>query len=237
MFISSFIPDLAPCCLREAGYKNLWIELPSPSLCSGIIVEGSIGGWGACGSHSSCKEEINGRSRGAPASIPQQPPPPAPSLHTCGASCKRIPPALSGDPPPFYGAAPKACRTVLPDTPLAARDWLTTHLLHAACPLLYCTAVINNYLAHFTGMTVIDASHLNLQIGGGGVTVHALWLLCDSWKVSVFAPAFQRRGVSLRDFIKRQRHSPICLPAPPSRTFQRCCQLWGASSHLTKKNK
>lgn len=156
------------------------------------------------------KGEINRRSRGAPASIPLQPSMHKPCLAPWpltpqplsdpggGASSKRIPPcrAFSRVYPPAteQWAGVKGC--LFPysrsphHSPPAARDWLTTHLLHAACPLLYCVSIINNNLARLTGMTVINACQFKFVKGGlcvrGRLCVPGLGLLSDrSWFLKI----------------------------------------------------
>lgn len=131
------------------------------------------------------KGEINRRSCGAPATIPLQPsmhkpclPPwpltPHPLSDPRGgvASSKRIPQCQAfgrANPPATEQWAGVKAR-LLPysqtSPPSAARDWLTTHLLHAACPLLYCVSIINNNLARFTGMTVINTCQFKFVKGG-----------------------------------------------------------------------
>lgn len=155
------------------------------------------------------KGEINRRPRGAPASIPLQPSmhkpclPPRPltpqplSDPSNGASSERIPPCR-----PFSWAWPPcnkamswckkpACSCTVRPPPPAARDWLTTHLLHAACPLLYCVSIINNNLACLTGITVINACQFKFVKGlclcvGGRLCVPGLGLMADrSWCLKV----------------------------------------------------
>lgn len=100
----------------------------------------------------------------------------------CGASGRANPPGTE------QWAGVKACLLPYSQTspPSAARDWLTTHLLHAACPLLYCVSIINNNLARFTGMTVINTCQFKFVKGGLCVgerlCVPGLGLLSDwSW--------------------------------------------------------
>lgn len=86
------------------------------------------------------------------------------------ASSKRITQRLMfswAEPPSIR--EPVCSRTVKVPPPrlsCAARDWLTTHLLHAACPVLYCVSIINNNLAPLTGMTVINMHRFNFVKGG-----------------------------------------------------------------------
>lgn len=135
--------------------------------------------------------------------------------------CKRLPaPVQSGLPPP------------------AARDWLTTHLLHAACPLLYCVSIINNNLARLNGMTVINACQLKFVKGvfvWEGDYVYQVWgyylIGVDSWRPSVCSgqaavllldEIWRRRGVESEKAI-----SQVALTDLFSRTFP-------AESHLSK---
>lgn len=147
------------------------------------------------------EREINRRSRGAPASIPLQPsmhksclppwpltPPPL-SDPTGGASSQRILPcqAFSQLYPPAaeQWAGVKGCLVLYSraSPPPTARDWLTTHLLHAACPLLYCVSIINNNLARLNGMTVVNTCQFKFVKGGlcagGRPCVPGLGLLSD----------------------------------------------------------
>lgn len=127
--------------------------------------------------------------------------PPDPSPHQTlsdpggGASSKRILSCRALTPPTTttttttthqWGGV-KAYHTVGPPPSPAARDWLTTHLLHAACPLLYCVSIIINNLACLTGMTVINACWFKFVKGCLCVgCVHCLGLLCDSsWFLKV----------------------------------------------------
>lgn len=85
-------------------------------------------------------------------------------------------------------------------SPSSARDWLTTHLLHAACPLLYCVSTINT-LARLTRPTVINACLLEFVKGGycvgGMLSERALRLLCDkSWFLKVKCLLTTRHGTS-----------------------------------------
>lgn len=151
------------------------------------------------------KEEINRRSRGAPASIPLQPSVQKPCLPSRPLTpsnpvwswwwciLQKNPIVSSSNPTTTttttthqWGGV-KAYHTVGPPPTPAARDWLTTHLLHAACPLLYCVSIIINNLACLTGMTVINACWFKFVKGCLCVgCVHCLGLLCDSsWFLKV----------------------------------------------------
>lgn len=159
------------------------------------------------------KEEINCKSHEAPASIPLQPSrsssplwPPGPVWSYWWCILLKSPPALRFTllPPRLYD---KAVRWRLKPakqsglSPPAARDWLTTHLLHAACPLLYCVSIINNNLARRTGLTVINTCQFKFVKGGycvgGMLSEHALRLLCDkSWFLKVECLWTARHGTS-----------------------------------------
>lgn len=211
------------------------------------------------------KGEINRKSCGAPATIPLQPsmhkpclppwpltPQPLSDPRVGAASSKRIPQSWEFDwanppPTPLKQSAAAPVQSDLPPPPSSARDWLTTHLLHAACPLLYCVSIINKNLARFTGMTFINTCLFTLVKRGslcswfGSLSDRsrslmmqcllatrrrgALWKSSDRWTVE-----------GGREWTRVSRYSLICFPGLSlrSRTFQRSCQLWGASGHLTK---